>query len=443
MSDRYFNWGTKSRALGAQGLKRRNARVLNTTRALLLCASLLLGLALPPAAAAQGLEVLPDSKGGSSDAESGHEDSFTPEPESDETDLESESPATTPSKMPAELAGISAQVLELIQGSSELPDTFVEAIRDAVSNPLQSDIRYNDDVTLPVLGDGSIGVLLNESSTIGIQLEGATGRPEILGDWGIHYGGEVSSIVTFPRDAILETFTIVESEQSPQYYNMVLNLPDGFRLVLADGSGAAIVDSEGIPAIFVDAPLAVDANGDAVELALHVNNNQLVLDVDHRHGEYTYPIVADPVWYYFGKGYRINHAEFEYCKWPSRYRICYMAFSESRSALSLAQRYFAGRNLHNGVGDAFRHCYWSAAMTIRISHSKAREFGDMHETTPGQPAIEKKMDQRNNGIGRSVGTRVRNLHGGVLYRAEVDCLDKADDGGLWIIDSSDRLRRGR
>lgn len=423
-------------------LRRRCSPVVGTRRIMVLCLALVASLAFPSAAIAYDGAVLSEGSGGSLGPLGDHGDSFVPEPIDDGSDSESEPPQAPPSDAEAQLAGLSDEVLDLIRGSSELPGTFVENIESAGDDPAQSFVKYNDDVAVPVVGTGSFRISLDESNAVGLRLEGAAGQAKVLGNWGISYGGDASSIVTFPQEAILETFTIVESDQSPRRYSMALDLPEGYRLVLADNSGAAIVDGEGFPSIFIDAPLAVDADGTAVDLALQVDGEQLVLDVNHQNDKYTYPIVADPVWYYFGRGFQVNHAEFEYCKYPSRYRICFIAFSESRSALSLTQRYFSGRSLHNGAGDAFRHCYWSAAMTIRISHSKAREFGDMHETTPGQPTIEKTMDQRNNGIGRSVGTRVRSLHGRVLYRAEVDCLHKADNGDLWIIGSDGRLRLG-
>lgn len=431
-----------SRSNGKRLLKRRRSLAGGTHRMMVLCSALVVSLAFPSAALAYDGAVLSEGSGGSPGSLGDHGDSFVPEPIDDGSDSESEPPKAPPSGPEAQVAGLSDEVLDLIRGSSELPSTFVENIESAGGDPAQSFLRYNDDVAVPADGTGSFRISLGESNVVGLRLEGAAGRAKVLGNWGISYGGDVPSIVTFPQGAILETFTIVESDQSPRRYSMELDLPESYRLVLADNSGAAVVDGEGLPSIFIDAPLAVDANGSTVDLALQVDGDQLVLDVNHQNDEYTYPIVADPVWYYFGLGYKVNHAEFEYCKYPSRYRICFIAFSESRSALSLAQRYFSGRRLHNGPGDAFRHCYWSAAMAIRISHSKAREFGDMHETTPGQPTIEKTMDQRNNGIGRSVGTRVRIFHGGVLYRAEVDCLNKADGGDLWVIDSSGRLRLG-
>lgn len=47
----------------------------------------------------------------------------------------------------------------------------------------------------------------------------------------------------------------------------------------------------------VDAPWAVDAVGNAVPSHFEVNGNVLVQVVEHRNGDYVYPITADPSWW--------------------------------------------------------------------------------------------------------------------------------------------------
>jgi RHS repeat-associated protein len=58
---------------------------------------------------------------------------------------------------------------------------------------------------------------------------------------------------------------------------------------------------------------------------------------------------------------------------------------------------------HNGLQDAFRHCYWSCRMAQAMGAAIAQTIGDIHERCGGGPANENAMDQFNNAIGRSLG----------------------------------------
>jgi hypothetical protein len=60
-------------------------------------------------------------------------------------------------------------------------------------------------------------------------------------------------------------------------------------------------------------------------------------------------------------------------------------------------------SLHNGVGDAFRHAYWASLNTVDAGQALARQYGDAHEQSPGQPENEKDMDLYNNSVGYYIG----------------------------------------
>jgi hypothetical protein len=48
-------------------------------------------------------------------------------------------------------------------------------------------------------------------------------------------------------------------------------------------------------------------------------------------------------------------------------------------ALAEARKRFGSGSLHNGSGDAFRHCYWSALLARDIGPDAALEFTSAHE----------------------------------------------------------------
>lgn len=78
-------------------------------------------------------------------------------------------------------------------------------------------------------------------------------------------------------------------------------------------------------------------------------------------------------------------------------------------ALREAQERYPGSGLHNGEGDAWRHCYWMCLMARNfwVGPDKARSIGRCHENAGdrnGQPAGERDMDLHNNDVGISVGS---------------------------------------
>lgn len=73
-------------------------------------------------------------------------------------------------------------------------------------------------------------------------------------------------------------------------------------------------------------------------------------------------------------------------------------------ALAEAVRRFAGPGLHNGSGDAFRHCYWSALLARDIGADNARSFTTAHEGYSANPSGERAMDLHNNAQGITIGS---------------------------------------
>jgi len=56
-------------------------------------------------------------------------------------------------------------------------------------------------------------------------------------------------------------------------------------------------------------------------------------------------------------------------------------------------------SLHNGDGDAVRHCVWNCEMSRCLGASGAKRWGDAHELNQG-PEDERDMDLHNNDVGR-------------------------------------------
>jgi hypothetical protein len=72
------------------------------------------------------------------------------------------------------------------------------------------------------------------------------------------------------------------------------------------------------------------------------------------------------------------------------------------TAEALAYSKFPADEIHNGRGDALKHCYLSALLCSHISKDFAKDLMDAHEDIPGNPPAEEFMDKFNNAVGRHI-----------------------------------------
>lgn len=111
----------------------------------------------------------------------------------------------------------------------------------------------------------------------------------------------------------------------------------------------------------------------------------------------------------YGYGYYpggMNSAEAKFCAQPWNWGNCASAKAAADDALARAQARFDSSTLYQGKGDAYRHCYWNARMTIDMGAGVAQGFGDRHESESS--GRDKDMDLANNATGRVVGQIYRN-----------------------------------
>jgi hypothetical protein len=104
--------------------------------------------------------------------------------------------------------------------------------------------------------------------------------------------------------------------------------------------------------------------------------------------------------------------------------LCNTAYADSQTAGDSAKAKFPF-SLHNGQGDAYRHCYWSGLMTRHIGSGNALFVGENHEDFNYSTKEEYEMDSYNNKQGRLAGLR-SNRDVDVLYI----CYQWAKDGVL-------------
>lgn len=97
-----------------------------------------------------------------------------------------------------------------------------------------------------------------------------------------------------PTEAGVEAFWQLRSEDSPQQLALDLDLPAGASVREAFHGLAAEVVKDGETIAAVDPPQAFDADHTSVPVKMTVEGESVALAIDHRAGDWKYPILLDP-----------------------------------------------------------------------------------------------------------------------------------------------------
>lgn len=62
---------------------------------------------------------------------------------------------------------------------------------------------------------------------------------------------------------------------------------------------------------------------------------------------------------------------------------------------------------YNNEGDAFKHCYFQAELTLWLGKTIAKYIGDKHEDKADNPPNENEMDLHNNAVGQQIGQEIK------------------------------------
>jgi YD repeat-containing protein len=153
------------------------------------------------------------------------------------------------------------------------------------------------DVTIPAAADEAVQV---GETGLAISQAGADPASEArpVGDKNVFYP-EVhpeTDLLVAPTATGVELFDQLRSAESPEELRFHLDLPEGAQLQSQDGGGALVRVSDGGDAIAqVRPPTAIDAQGSEVPVSMEVEGSSVVLHVDHKEGEFAYPILVDPI----------------------------------------------------------------------------------------------------------------------------------------------------
>ena len=107
---------------------------------------------------------------------------------------------------------------------------------------------------------------------------------------------------------------------------------------------------------------------------------------------------------------------------------CARGKTDADKAAATARENYPANTLHNGIGDAFRHCFWNALMTLSIGRDHAKKIADLHEDhNMSGPIAEREMDLKNNEIGREVGSASKTAD-----EAQAKCAEHVQTGYLQL-----------
>lgn len=107
-------------------------------------------------------------------------------------------------------------------------------------------------------------------------------------------GGNADSAVVVKDDGSVQVATVIESDQAPTSFAYQLLLPTSVTWTETPNHDLLATDSTGALVLGIAAPWAKDANGEDVPTRYVMDGTTLTQIVEHRGGEFAYPIVADP-----------------------------------------------------------------------------------------------------------------------------------------------------
>ncbi len=176
-------------------------------------------------------------------------------------------------------------------------ESFTHAVSDGTARAGSTAPQQNAEVDVPTSGDREIvapgvgGVV-----TIGTPAEG---RGDVADDELTHvYDGQHddSRIAVQPTADGVRAAIAIDSADAPERYPFELG-GDAERLVLDEQDGSVWVFGNGKqPLGHFESPWAYDAEGRTVPTHYEVNGTTLTQVVEHKAGDFTYGIAADPKW---------------------------------------------------------------------------------------------------------------------------------------------------
>jgi hypothetical protein len=176
-------------------------------------------------------------------------------------------------------------------------ESFTHAISDGTTRADSTAPQRNAEVDVPASGDREI-VAAGVGGVVTINTP-AEGRGDVADDELTHvYDGQLddSRIAVQPTADGVRAAIAIDSAHAPERYPFELG-GDAKRLVLDEQDGSVWVFGNGKePLGHFESPWAYDADGRTVPTHYEVDGTTLTQVVEHKAGDFTFGITADPKW---------------------------------------------------------------------------------------------------------------------------------------------------
>jgi hypothetical protein len=145
-------------------------------------------------------------------------------------------------------------------------------------------------------GDSSVGTL--SIKPVGVDTTATKGQV-VAGDAVVYADTDkAADTVVRPTATGIETFTQLRGRSAPESYSWTVDLPGNQKLLRQPDGGINVVNGAGSTVASVLPPWAKDADNKAVPVSFSVSGSTLTMTVAHHTGNFAYPIIADPLWYW-------------------------------------------------------------------------------------------------------------------------------------------------
>ncbi len=208
---------------------------------------------------------------------------------------------------------------QLISSSEEMSATIKDEGDGMVlesSLPVRTEDEQGDLRKVDVSLEETAGGYETENALVDVQIPESVDEPIEVGEEGVAiklagadedqlarpfgdenvFASEVlpdTDMMISPIGTGVEIFNFLRSVNSPETLRFQVSMPAGAEL--HDGTWGAEVVKDGETLTTIPEPVAVDAQGTDVPVELEVDADSLVLTVEHRDGDYAWPILVDPI----------------------------------------------------------------------------------------------------------------------------------------------------
>lgn len=181
-------------------------------------------------------------------------------------------------------------------------DTLVATAAPSTMDADSAAVVQQDGSTtdIPKNPEDGVGIKSKDGTSITIDLpqaEAANDAQRLSNGTVVYPASDGSANAVIPTSDGIQFLTSIYNSDAPTRYNYDVSVPEGGKVEVVGGA-ARVVDADGGDILYVGLPWAKDANGIAVPTHFEVEGNSLIQVVEHNGAAFTYPVVADPRFYY-------------------------------------------------------------------------------------------------------------------------------------------------